>query len=131
VSDAAEAYRGALEAAERVLGRGGDADDVLRDVVRLVHERVPHLSWVGIAFVEEGELVLGPDAGERPDLEARGPALRGVPIAFRDSRVGELQVAGGDGDAEESAFLERVALIASPYCLVGWDTGGVPWSEVS
>ena len=25
------------------------------------------------------------------------------------------------------AFLERVATVIAPYCLVGWDTGGVDW----
>ena len=29
------------------------------------------------------------------------------------------------------AFLERVAVLISPYCLVGWDTGGVPWDPCS
>ena len=33
-------------------------------------------------------------------------------------------------DDDESAFLERVAVLISAHCLVGWDTGGVPWPEV-
>jgi putative methionine-R-sulfoxide reductase with GAF domain len=127
VSEATQQYRGAIEAVERVLNRGGDADDVLREVVRLVHERVPHLAWVGIAFVEEGELLLGPEAGATPEAGSG----TGVPIVFRGSRVAELQVVSGAGDEEERAFLERLATLVSAYCLVGWDTGGVPWSEVS
>ena len=59
----ADVYRGALEAVERILSRGGDADDVLRGVVAAVHERVPHFGRVGIAFMENGRLVLGPEAG--------------------------------------------------------------------
>lgn len=118
-------YRAALEAVERVLNRGGDADDVLRDVVRLVHERVRHLSWVGIAFVEDGELLLGPEAGERPQAGAAA-----AEIAFRGQRVAELQVAGAAGDDEERAFIERVATLVSPHCLVGWDTGGIAWPDV-
>jgi hypothetical protein len=27
--------------------------------------------------------------------------------------------------------LRRVAVLVSAHCLVGWDTGGVPWSEVT
>jgi len=127
VSQATQHYRGAVEAVERVLNRGGDADDVLREVVRLVHERVPHLAWVGIAFVEEGELMLGPQAGATPEAGGRSA----VPIVFRGARVAELQVVSTAGDEEERSFLERLATLVSAYCLVGWDTGGVPWSEVS
>lgn len=127
MSEATPGYRGAVEAVERAVNRGGDADEVLRAVVRLVHERVPHLDWVGIAFVEEGELLLGPHAGATPEPGA----TTGVPIVFRDARVAELQVVSAAGDEEERGFLERVATLVSAYCLVGWDTGGVPWSEVS
>jgi len=28
---------------------------------------------------------------------------------------------------EDAAFLERVAVLVSGHCLVGWDTGGEPW----
>ena len=104
-------YSGALEAVDRILNRGGDADDVLRAVVDMLHERLG--CWVGIFFVEDGRLVLGPDRGE-PDE----PRRRSVPVVFAGKRVAELAV---DGDADE-AFLERVALLISPYCLVGWDT---------
>lgn len=115
-----QAYRGALEAVERVLNRGGDADDVLREVVAIVHERAGY-AWAAIAFVEADELQLGPQAGERDD------GGRAVPVSFRGDRVAELHVAPAFADDEEHAFLERVATIVSPYCLVGWDTGGEPW----
>ena len=29
---------------------------------------------------------------------------------------------------DDTALLERVAVLISPYCLVGWDTGGEAWS---
>ena len=109
-------YAGALEALDRILNRGGDADDVLRAVVDVLHERLG--CWVGIFFVEDGALVLGPVRGE-PN-EAR---RRRVPVVFGGERVAELAV---DGDADQ-AFLERAALLISPYCLVGWDTGGESW----
>jgi putative methionine-R-sulfoxide reductase with GAF domain len=36
---------------------------------------------------------------------------------------------GAFGD-DERRFVERVAALISAHCLVGWDTGGVPWSDV-
>jgi hypothetical protein len=40
-------------------------------------------------------------------------------------KVAELEVSSrSDGDRE---FLERVTTIVSPFCLVGWDTGGRVW----
>jgi hypothetical protein len=102
-----------------VLNRGGDADDVLRAVVEIVARRFP---WAGISFREQGRLVLGPQAGESD--ESRRSSF---PVAFRGDPVAELAV---DGDVDDDArrFLERVALLISPYCLVGWDTGGEQWT---
>jgi hypothetical protein len=108
---------GALEAVDRILNRGGDADDVLREVVAALVER-GGCAWAGIAFVEDGALVLGPQAGE-PDEERRAT----VPIAYRGEQVGELR-ADGCGDA---ALLERVAVLVSAHVLLGWDTGGEGW----
>jgi len=115
-------YRGALEAVDRILNRGGDADEVLRQVVWALHERVDAYSWVGIWFVEDGELVLGPSAGEPPEEPTR------FPISYEGRVVAELGVASAGLAAEDAALLERVALLISPYCLVGWDTGGEAWS---
>ena len=109
---------GALEAIDRILNRGGDADDVLRQVVEVVHRLYP---YAAIAFVETGELVVGPEAGEAP---AR---IEAFPISFQSSPVAELRVGGAPVDR---AFLERVATIISAYCLVGWDTAGEPWTEL-
>jgi hypothetical protein len=106
---------GALEAVDRIMNRGGDADDALRQIVHAVHRLYP---YVAIAFVEEGELVVGPEAGARPE------ETTGFPISFQGSEVAELRVGGAPVDR---AFLERVATVISPYCLVGWDTGGEPW----
>ena len=112
---------GALDAVDRVLNRGGDADDVLRAVVEVVVTR-GGAAWAGILFVEDGELVLGPEAGEQQ------PGTRTqLPVVYKGDRVAELVVDG----CEDRPFLERVALLISAYCLVGWDTGGVPWNAVS
>jgi putative methionine-R-sulfoxide reductase with GAF domain len=108
--------RGALEGVDRVLNRGGDADDVLRDVLQAL---APLFPYAGIRFVEGGELVLGPAVG------APAGTPSGYPVSFNGGKVAELEVEGAaDGD---DAFLERVALLVSPYCLVGWDTGGAAW----
>lgn len=112
---------GALEAVDRVLNRGGDADDVLRGVVAALHEQGGY-AWAGIFFVEDGELALGPQAGD-PD-EAR---RRSVPVLWQGTRVAELAVDGAsDGDR---SLLERVALLISAHCLVGWDVGGEAWES--
>jgi hypothetical protein len=108
---------GALEAVDRILNRGGDADDVLREVVAALVER-GGCAWAGIAFVEEGSLVLGPEAGTAE--EGRRERLD---IAYRGEKVGELW---SDG-ASDRALLERVAVLVSAHVLLGWDTGGERW----
>jgi hypothetical protein len=111
---------GALEAIERILNRGGDADDVLRAVVAVLVQRAG-CAWAGILFHESGGLLLGPEAGTpRPDARTQ------LPVVFQGDHVAELVADGCD----DRAFLERVATIVSPYCLVGWDTGGVPWDAL-
>jgi len=114
-------HSGALEAIDRILNRGGDADEVLRQVVAVLHDRLDY-SWVGISFSEEGELVLGPARGERTAQPTT------VPISYEGKVVAELGVVAEELGAEDRAFLERVALLISPYCLVGWDTRGEAWS---
>ncbi|MFL5913442.1 MAG: hypothetical protein ACJ768_23105 [Gaiellaceae bacterium] len=94
-----------------------DADDVLRQTVATLAE-ADGCTWAGIFFVEEGELVLGPQAGA-PD-EARRTT---VPVTWKGERVAELAV---DGDVDR-ARLEQVATEIADLCLVGWDTGGEAW----
>jgi L-methionine (R)-S-oxide reductase len=161
----ADARRAALEAVDRIVNRGGEADDVLRAVVDVLHDRFPHYSWVGIYLVEGEELVLGPWRGPQATEHVRIPVGQGicgaaaasgktevvddvaaddrylacfpstrseivVPVPFRGRVVAEIDVdsdepaAFGEADRE---LLERVALLVSPYCLVGWDTGGQAW----
>jgi L-methionine (R)-S-oxide reductase len=169
VSAAADTYRGALEAIERILNRGGDADDVLRAVVDVLHERFAHYSWIGIYLVEGDELHLGPWKGAQTTEHVRIPIGHGicgaaaasgrtevvddvnadpryvacfpstrseivVPIAYRGRVVGEIDIDSDEPAAfadADRAFLERVATLISPYSLVGWDTQGVSWSDVS
>jgi hypothetical protein len=106
------------EAVDRILAEGGDADEVLRAVVQALVAR-GGCAWAAISFVEGGELVPGPTAGE-PD-EARRVA---VPVSYRGDQVGEL---AADGPVER-AELERVAALISEHVLIGWDTGGERWA---
>ena len=105
---------GALEAIDRILNRGGDADDVLRRVLTALHDR--GVAYAAIRFVEAGDLVDGPSIG--PHVDART-----TPIVYEGEQVGELDLA-----VEDAAFAERVATLISAHVLVGWDTGGQPWS---
>jgi hypothetical protein len=96
---------GALEAVERILNRGGDADAVLLQVVEALQQRAA--AWAGIAFVEHGRLELGPSAGGPVPEDHRRHVVRwqGTPVA-------ELWTSA---DADP-ALCARVALIVSPYC---------------
>ena len=106
--------RAALEAVERILNRGGEADDVLRAVLAALHERgVP---FAAIRFVEEGELVDGPSVG-RPGAPIE------TPVVYEGARIGVLEL-----ELDDRTFAERLATLISPYVLVGWDTGGESWS---
>ena len=107
----------ALEALDRILNRGGDADDLLRSAVGVLVDE-PGITWAGVAFQDEGILTVGPQAGE-PDETRR---IR-TPVVYRDSKVGELWV---DGEAD-AAFLDRFALLISQHVLIGWDTQGERW----
>jgi hypothetical protein len=105
---------GVLEAVERIVNRGGDADEVLRAVLAAFHER--GVAYAVVRFVERGELVDGPRVGE-PTKSV------GVPVHYRGGRIGELAAA-----VDDPALLERVATLIAPYVLVGWDTGGEEWA---
>ena len=96
-----------------------DADEQLRQTVSELAAR-EGCSWAGIYFVEEDDLVLGPEAGTS-DRKQRTT----VPVLWRDTRVAEIAV---DGDVEP-AELEAVAERIADLCLVGWDTGGEVWQS--
>jgi hypothetical protein len=108
----------ALETIDRIVGSGDEADDVLRAVVETLVDR-GGCAWAGILFAEEGDLVLGPQAGD-PD-----PGMRiQLPVVYEGTRVAEL-VVDGCGD---TAFLDDVADRIATHCLVAWDTAGEPWT---
>jgi hypothetical protein len=111
----------ALTAIEAIVERGGDADQILRDVVATLHTDAGY-TWAGIFFVEDGTLALGPHAGTaRGDQSARTT----TPVTWQGERIAELAV--DDAPEEDRKFLERVASLVADHCLVGWDTGGETW----
>lgn len=69
---------GALAAVERIVNRGGEAKEVLRQAVDVLHDRVSHYSWVGIYLVEGPDLVLGPWKGPQATEHVRIPVGQGV-----------------------------------------------------
>ena len=107
----------AEDAVREILEGDGEPDEHLRAVVAALVEH--GCAWAGIAFVEGDELVLGPHAGEEQAAERRR-----VPVFYGDVRVAELAADG----CPDPALLERVAPVIAEHCLVGWDTGGVPWN---
>jgi hypothetical protein len=107
----------ALEAVDGIVAQGGDADDVLRAIVAALVEH-GGCSWAAIAFVEDGELVVGPRTGDAD--EARRTR---TDIAFKGDKVGELWADGCD----DRTLLDGVAARVATHVLLGWDTGGEDW----
>jgi GAF domain-containing protein len=73
-----DAYRGALEAVDRIVNRETEADEVLRKTVEVLHDRFDHYSWVGIYLVEGDDLVLGPWKGPQAAEHVRIPVGQGI-----------------------------------------------------
>ena len=80
--------RGALEAVERILNRGGEPKDVLRSVLEALHGR-----GVGFGAIRTG--------GEELTVGAPGDAL---------TTSGALTMSAAD-----QAFVDRVATLISPF----------------
>ena len=109
---------GAVEAVDRIVNREGEADEILRAVVAALAKRFE--TFCGIRFVEEGELVLGPSAGSYRELRTL------VPVRYDGAIVAEIALGAALDDADREA-LDRIGLLISPYCLVGWDIQGETW----
>ncbi len=111
----------ALAAIGGIVERGGDADDVLRAVVDALVEHGPCTS-AAIYFRDEGAFIPGPRAGTPTET-----AQTLTPVVYGGAEVAELRTAG----TAEEALLDRVADLIAVHCLVGWDTGGVPWNPAA
>jgi GAF domain-containing protein len=97
------------------------------------HVRIPIGQGVCGAAASSGVTEIVDDVNADPRYLACFPSTRSeivVPVSYEDVVVAEIDVdsdapaAFGPADRE---FLERVAAAISPYCLVGWDTGGMDW----
>jgi hypothetical protein len=115
---------GAIEAVEAIIAHEPEADQILREAVVALYERIPDVCSVAVAFVENGELAPGPIAGE----PIAGTLPLSEAVLYEGRPVAELWIAGGGApDDGDRALLVRVCELLSPYCLVGWDTGGEAW----
>ena len=92
---------GALEALDRILNRGGEADDVLREVVGVL-AREPGIAWAGILFREEGRLVLGPEAEI-----ASGPPYELTPLQRRFLFTRADTIYAGSNQIQRNIIAER------------------------
>ena len=86
----ADARRGVLDAIDRLVNAEPSADRVLARAVELLHDRLPHFSWVGIYRVDGNELVLGPWKGPQETEHVRIPIGRGICGAAAASGVTEV-----------------------------------------
>ncbi|HEY2372431.1 MAG TPA: hypothetical protein VGH82_07765 [Gaiellaceae bacterium] len=111
-----------IDAIEQIIQRGGDADEILRNVVAALHTDAGY-PWAGIYFAEGDALVLGPHAGATDT--STGTARTTTPVTWQGERIAELAI--DDAPEEDRKFLERVAALVADHCLVGWDTGGESW----
>jgi putative methionine-R-sulfoxide reductase with GAF domain len=98
------------------------------------HVRIPLGQGICGAAAASGQTEIVDDVNADPRYLACFPSTRSeivVPISYEGRIVGEIDI---DSDrpaafgAEDRTFLERVALVISPHCVVGWDTGGEAWT---
>ena len=80
-------HSGALEAIDRILNAGSEADEVLQAVVDVLHDRFDNYSWIGIYLVEDDDLVLGPWKGPQATEHVRIPVGQGICGAAATSKA--------------------------------------------
>jgi len=97
------------------------------------HVRIPIGQGVCGAAAASGQTEIVDDVNADPRYLACFLSTRSeivVPISYEDIVVAEIDIDSDTpavfGDADR-VFLERVAELISPHCLVGWDTGGEAW----
>ena len=83
-------YAAALQAIEQLVATETESDEIVRGTVDLLHDMLEDYSWVGIYFVEEDDLVLGPWNGPSATEHVRIPIGEGVCGAAAASGVTEI-----------------------------------------
>jgi L-methionine (R)-S-oxide reductase len=122
---ATDTYRGALEAVDRIVNREPEADEVLRRVVDVLHDRFPHYSWVGIYLVEGDELVLGPWKGPQATEHMRIPIGEGICGAAAASGTTEIVEDVADDDRYLACFVSTRSEIVVPITYEGRVVGEI------
>ena len=118
-------HAGALESVEGILARESEADEVLRQVVELLHDRFEDYSWVGIYLVEGDDLVLGPWKGPQATEHVRIPIGQGICGAAAAS--GQIEVVD-DVNADDrylSCFVSTRSEIVVPIVYEGSVVGEI------
>jgi GAF domain-containing protein len=101
------------------------------------HVRIPVGQGICGAAAASGQTEVVDDVNADERYLACFPSTRSeivVPISYDGRVVGEIDIDSDERAAfgeRDRALLERVAVLISPYALVGWDTGGVRWADVS
>jgi L-methionine (R)-S-oxide reductase len=111
-----------LATIDRIAERG---EDVLQQVVDVLHDDFEHYSWVGIYLVEGDDLVLGPWRGPQATDHVRIPVGQGVCGAAAASGETEI-VADVDADPRYLAcFPSTRSEIVVPIALDGRVVGEI------
>ena len=98
------------------------------------HVRIPVGAGICGAAAASGRTEIVDDVNADPRYLACFASTRSeivVPIAYEGKVVGEIDIDSDEAAAfgpDDRRFLERVAELIAPHCLVGWDTGGQAWT---
>ena len=111
MSGGVAALRGAEEAVERIVNRGGDAGDVLGQAVAALRDR-GGLDWVELTFLDGDDGVTRLSAGARPGSDDPAEEL---PVDYGGSAVGMLAFAPPAESNEERVLLRRIGTLVSAH----------------
>jgi len=109
-----DVYASSLAEIDAVIARETEVDEIVRQTVDILHDRVAHYSWVGIYFVEEGDLVLGPWRGPEATEHVRIPVGQGICGAAAASGRTEIVDDVNADDRYLSCFLSTRSEIVVP-----------------
>ena len=103
-----------LAQVQRIVSGNEPSDEILRQVVDLLHVSFDSYSWVGIYFVEGDELALGPWRGPQATEHVRIPVGQGICGAAAASGETEIVDDVNADDRYLSCFLSTRSEIVVP-----------------